>query len=891
MPTAVRRAARRRLIACLLAVSALAPAAPIGAQTCPGDCDGSGVVGVEEVVRAVAIALGTLPVAACPAADRNGDGAVTIDDLIAAAGSVLNGCPATPTATATPTTSRTATASPTATDTHTPFPTDTATSTPTATPTASRTATPTDTPPPTATDSPTPTETGTATATPLPDAATLLLRVRPAGADDAALQLSGVRLDGPAAAGRAVAYGPVALTVTAEDADPVEQRLPDGLAPGTWLHHIGVAAGSAAYAQHQRTLVVADPAAPAIVEWRLFRSLLTVTRDDDAGDGVCDESCTLRDAVDASATAPPPALIRFAADRLADGEGRVRIRVDRNPPLRLRAPGTMIDGRDAAGHPSPLDGFAERFYPTTITLVAENANPDPKPGLACPCQESNGGVLRVQAEGVRLEGLAIVRQLAAEGSICCGDQDLVDFDAGSRGGAVATCLLDGGGRAISSAQVAQGETHAPTGKDCVEARNTGATADDPIVVADSELRYCHDRGVKSKLGALRLERNWIHHNLRGGVFALSPTAGTTGTGVIEAVGNLIEGSGRNCPSGDPRACGPAQAITRTQASELSAQGNRTALVTEGNVVRGGVLQGLYFQGRSAGAINGDYVCGISNGSGAGIGILVKQATPMPPVPCLSEGDCEDDGICLDGVCVDDTGGAPEVSARGVTTVWNGDSGVRLNGYRSADFGSEGDAGGNAFTNNGFTEAGTARLKRNFVNALVDTAVLAAARGNQWQHCYPSSGASADACSATAISRNDTNNSNTGAPDRVDASDAEPHASTAAPVIDAVTPSRAAAGEPVRIVGRGFDAISGHAGGSRDCRALASGNGCAPLRGTCVEVLADGQWVEVADVLGVTPTHLVVRSPITCAAPTELRVRRRALDGAEVVSAPVPFCRN
>jgi hypothetical protein len=220
--------------------------------------------------------------------------------------------------------------------------------------------------------------------------------------------------------------------------------------------------------------------------------------------------------------------------------------------------------------------------------------------------------------------------------------------------------------------------------------------------------------------------------------------------------------------------------------------------------------------------------------------------------------------------------------------------VRLNGYRSADFGADGatEAGRNAFTDNGFTVAGVPRVKRNFVNALIDFAAPAPAQGNQWQHCYPTSGATADRCSVTAISRDDTNNITTVAvADRVDAGNPQPHASTIAPTIDGVTPVRTVAGGVVRLVGGGFDAVSGHAGGGRDCTALASGNGCAPLRGTCVEVLADGEWIEVADVLAVTPTHLVVRSPITCTAPTLLRVRRRAFNGTEVTAAPVPFCQN
>ncbi|MFN8642604.1 MAG: hypothetical protein U0802_13490 [Candidatus Binatia bacterium] len=122
-------------------------------------------------------------------------------------------------------------------------------------------------------------------------------------------------------------------------------------------------------------------------------------------------------------------------------------------------------------------------------------------------------------------------------------------------------------------------------------------------------------------------------------------------------------------------------------------------------------------------------------------------------------------------------------------------------------------------------------------------------------------------------------------------DALLHASAETPVIDAVTPARAAAGGVLHVAGRGFDAVSGHAASERDCAALSAGNGCDPLRGTCVEILVDGAWTEVADVLGVTPTHVVVRSPITCAEPAVLRVRRRTLSGDAVASPPVAFCHN
>ena len=60
---------------------------------CPGDCDGSGDVAINELVTGVNIALGNLPLDSCPSFDLNGDGEVAINELIAAVNSALNGCP------------------------------------------------------------------------------------------------------------------------------------------------------------------------------------------------------------------------------------------------------------------------------------------------------------------------------------------------------------------------------------------------------------------------------------------------------------------------------------------------------------------------------------------------------------------------------------------------------------------------------------------------------------------------------------------------------------------------------------------------------------------------------------------------------------------------------
>jgi TolB protein len=71
------------------------------AAACAGDCDGDGGVTINELVRAVGIALGSTAVGQCAAADGNADGTVTIAELVGAVGAALGGCAdvASPTAT------------------------------------------------------------------------------------------------------------------------------------------------------------------------------------------------------------------------------------------------------------------------------------------------------------------------------------------------------------------------------------------------------------------------------------------------------------------------------------------------------------------------------------------------------------------------------------------------------------------------------------------------------------------------------------------------------------------------------------------------------------------------------------------------------------------------
>jgi hypothetical protein len=83
-------AIRRGLLSVLVLVPLLCPD-PIGAA-CVGDCNGDGDVTVNELVSMVNIALETTPVSQCRNGDANGDGTITVAEIVTAVTKALNGC-------------------------------------------------------------------------------------------------------------------------------------------------------------------------------------------------------------------------------------------------------------------------------------------------------------------------------------------------------------------------------------------------------------------------------------------------------------------------------------------------------------------------------------------------------------------------------------------------------------------------------------------------------------------------------------------------------------------------------------------------------------------------------------------------------------------------------
>jgi hypothetical protein len=121
------RAGAFRLRALVLSAGCVlvSSAALAASATCVGDCDDSGTVTVDEIVKGVDIVLGERSLDQCPPLDCNGNGQVTVACLVQALGAALNGCASEPTAS--PTNSATPTPMNTATRTSTPAATRSAT--------------------------------------------------------------------------------------------------------------------------------------------------------------------------------------------------------------------------------------------------------------------------------------------------------------------------------------------------------------------------------------------------------------------------------------------------------------------------------------------------------------------------------------------------------------------------------------------------------------------------------------------------------------------------------------------------------------------------------------------------------------------------------------------
>jgi len=139
----------------VLAFTAMLLAPHSVAAVCPGDCDGNGRVTVDELVRGVSIALGSSALTECAAMDSTPDQIIQVNELVKAVSAALGACPtasptvATPTPRVSPTAAVPSTVSPTNSPPDIPTPTPHSSDTPLPIATATDTASPNPHPPPT----------------------------------------------------------------------------------------------------------------------------------------------------------------------------------------------------------------------------------------------------------------------------------------------------------------------------------------------------------------------------------------------------------------------------------------------------------------------------------------------------------------------------------------------------------------------------------------------------------------------------------------------------------------------------------------------------------------------------------------------------------------------
>jgi len=496
-------------------------------------------------------------------------------------------------------------------------------------------------------------------------------------------------------------------------------------------------------------------------------------------------------------------------------------------PLLVDASNIVIDGTDATGQPSAVEAFASRQYPTRIHI-------DPSNKAA-----ANTGNFRITAPDVVLRGLEIRRTLGTDANVAGKDQDLVVFTAPSSaahtgGSMVSTSRLDGGAGARTSAE----DQLVARGKMAVRAAGTNTTLTDPVIVANSEIRHAYDRGVKSTGGTLRVVDSWLHHNLSGGALVEAPE------GDLEVVRSILESNGRNASLAIVRASAPQLSVEQADSSPSGAR-----LRSSGNVLFDGPGAGVLLEANARGQVRETFVAAM-----LGHGIEVAPGAGDPSDPLLFEGNAT--AYSQRGVDLDTQGSDPESPA-------------------AVDFGGAengGSAGRNAFAGNAV---------RNFV---LRGPEVVSATNNQWEHCGTGS-----VCNTLSIVAFDLAMPAIGA---LLVAPEQPHHNPGTLSVEGVQPRKvAAAGDLVAVTGRGFNAIDAILADPTFCSDPDPGYGCCnPLWGTCVEIEdpSTAQWLP-AHLLAVTPTHLVVRSPVSCSQPVQGRVRREVSFGETTVA--FDFCRN
>lgn len=650
----------------------------------------------------------------------------------------------------------------------------------------------------------------------------------------ATVTLKGSRVAGPGAnPGERVSYEHVISAVNANcNGYPQEScTCPGGgdtpcafmldLAPGEWKHEICVdpGGGNCSDLNHQyqvrRAIVTADGSSAQRLDWTTFRTVHNVLNVSASGGG------SLRAALDAAAVAPGPALVQFRRDNFPANQDRVIV-ISSGAALSLRGNDMVVDGTDSEGHPSPLQPWSARTFRRVIELDGAGAAP-----------VTFGFGTNAPVVGARLIGLSVRRTNLGSGS----NQEVVVITGGpgSVRNEVMTSLLDGGaGQLISGV----------SNRDCLLARDT-AQEEETNTVRDSEIRHCADRGVKVNRARLRLERNWIHHNLMGGVTVENGLGSEQpGAGKVASVDNLIEANGRN--ASDQIVDSAARGIVAANGAVPS---RPIEIHVDGDIIRRSVHSGISIQDYTSTLVENTTVCGTTGGVGGsdGQGFAATVANTNQPF-----------------------------FVRGSTFAYNNRNGVFVAGadVGKISFGKNPvpERGHNAFTRN--NTAGLTQ-PRNFRNNGSQTVE---ARHNQWQRCGNLNicgDISADYSGPVAVDPPQ--------PHRTSDVGTYPYETLA---VDRAIPGT---GQTVRLRGSGFNAIDGYPASGNCTTTPAANNVCASVpEGTCVEASTDPQqWAGIGTVQAVTPLMVAFSWPSSLAEnclskPLQIRSRRRGPQGGQNV---------
>lgn len=611
-----------------------------------------------------------------------------------------------------------------------------------------------------------------------------------------------------------------------------------GLEPGLWSHQISVGSQQ----QGTRSVLIGyDPGGiNNSVSWTAFRSVITVDNPGDSSSATCpsqpgQQTCTLRQAIAYANIQPTPALVQFNPTPFP-ARTPITITLTNSPPNNQYLTignSLMVDGTDLKGNPAFVGVGAAPTFSRLVQLPSDLVG------------------FQFSGQGATLAGLFIRRPALTQQPPKGHPGVPVFFEGGSSQNTVVNVKIDGG---------ASGLTGLTPGQDCIgTGNNAGTSFSNGNIVANCELEFCIDKGVKSAYESYTaVQDSWIHHCIEGGIQA-------TFAGNVQAYHNIVERVGWNAAILTPVGTGtPTPAPVDVNANGLSSHGPAftptgtpapvgppSQLTTNGNISRNNALRGVTADNIYANAsINSDFYCGNRNGivTAAGGG-----------------------------------GSTSTFKVRGTTSVFNWTDGVVVDDSSSlGNFGTGtgstcaqvADPGNNAFGSN--TTYDFANLNT------LPTPVPAVC--NQWQGCPTSS-----SCSPNIYNKGNGDVNYTPAETTV-----------GAPSTLTFYPKKPRLRDIVHIVGSGFPAGTGfnaitpyQPGG--DCNTdlnSCDGSGNA-INGICVTVSLPNTSLTVQPmVLSVTPRDIAfVMSAVGCYQPATVTVSQNDFSGNIITPVTGTLCTN